>query len=379
MMVTTGGRVTPSVGAPSSPVADSDNFLGGLLFEGDDVGVRSEEARHLAGQFGIERLIDGGENAAEQQARNQVLGANSKLLRQIFDADAFGDGDAARDRLRLVRKRQPRRRRVALHRAFLHPAWNIALSWTARRRTGRLPGLGVGPPDGTAPGPTPSGREPVGDCRVGCMGRRSPGRSGGRLVGAPGRGRWKIGCPGTGRPGAGRMVAPVERSGGACRRGWPQRAPYTPGRGPVCGTIMRGGGGCRRHRCARGGWPGSHGWRLGRQAPRAASGRCTLGAGRTVAERRRWNCRSRRRRSRGRCRLRRRRCWSGKCLAAGSKSALQTCGGAAAGGAGVPGREPEWSPAGGAAWIDGSWFRPAVALPAEQPRRGRLLLADDGL
>ena len=40
-----------------------------LLFEGDHFGLGAEEARHLARQFGIERLVDGGENAAPQQAR----------------------------------------------------------------------------------------------------------------------------------------------------------------------------------------------------------------------------------------------------------------------------------------------------------------------
>jgi hypothetical protein len=69
----------------------------------------------------------------------------------------------------------------------------------------------------------------VGDCRVGCKGRRSPGRSGGRAPGVWGRGRWKIGLPGSGRPGAGRAVAP-STGGGAL---------YT-GRGPVCGMITRG-------------------------------------------------------------------------------------------------------------------------------------------
>jgi hypothetical protein len=92
-----------------------------------------------------------------------------------------------------------------------------------------------------APGPTPSGREPAGATRVGCIGLRSPGRSGGR--GAPGTGgrevRWKIGCPGTGRPGAGLEAAfgadvDADAGGGAGAR-------YT-GRGPVCGMIMRGGG-----------------------------------------------------------------------------------------------------------------------------------------
>ncbi len=46
------------------------NFLGGLLFEGDHIGVGSEEARHLAGQLGIERLIDGGEHAPPQEPGN---------------------------------------------------------------------------------------------------------------------------------------------------------------------------------------------------------------------------------------------------------------------------------------------------------------------
>ena len=79
------------------------------------------------------------------------------------------------------------------------------------------------------------------------MGRRSPGRSGGRgppTPGAPcGRGRWKIGWPGTGRPGAGRIVlvgaAPCATGAGGRGGG----ALYT-GRGPVCGTIIRGAGVC---------------------------------------------------------------------------------------------------------------------------------------
>ena len=85
------------------------------------------------------------------------------------------------------------------------------------------------------------GRVPAGAWRVGCIGRRSPGRSGGRgapTAGAAGRGRWKIGWPGTGRPGAGR---PVPAAGApACAAGR-AGALYT-GRGPVCGTIMRGAG-----------------------------------------------------------------------------------------------------------------------------------------
>src|SRR5258708_8421310 len=100
------------------------------------MGFRTEEARHLTGQFRVERLVDGGEHTATQQARDQILGANVELLGQIFDADAFGDGDVARDRHRLIRHHHARRRRIALHRAFLHAARNVALagpaSWSAR-------------------------------------------------------------------------------------------------------------------------------------------------------------------------------------------------------------------------------------------------------
>jgi hypothetical protein len=111
------------------------------------------------------------------------------------------------------------------------------------RGTYRCPGRRAGPPGllpgrvgpgGAigAPGPTPSGRVPAGETRVGCIGRRSPGRKGGRIPGAAGRGvRWKIGCPGTGLPGADRSGAPGTGAG----------ALYT-GRGPVCGMIMRGSG-----------------------------------------------------------------------------------------------------------------------------------------
>src|SRR5213082_2399673 len=57
---------------------------------------------------------------------------------------------------------------------------------------GRLPGR-VGPGGGN-PGPTPIGRGPAEPVRVGFIGRRSPGRIGGRDPGPPaGRGRWKIG------------------------------------------------------------------------------------------------------------------------------------------------------------------------------------------
>jgi hypothetical protein len=110
------------------------------------------------------------------------------------------------------------------------------------------------------------GRPPgVGALRVGCIGRRSPARNGGRAPGAigapdapgapgalagpadwPGRGRWKIGCPRTGSPV--RLPIDAEDGGWAARGGAGGGAVYT-GRGPVCGTIMR----------RAGGWPGRGG------------------------------------------------------------------------------------------------------------------------
>ena len=62
-------------------------------------------------------------------------------------------------------------------------------------------------------------------------------------MGAPGLGRWKIGCPGTGRPGAGRTVVPTGAPATPGDAAGLNGALYT-GRGPVCGTIIRGVGAC---------------------------------------------------------------------------------------------------------------------------------------
>src|SRR3984885_5954550 len=107
-----------------------------LLFERDHVGIGTEEAGHFTRQFRIQRLVDGSEDALRQQTRDQILRTNVQLLRQIFYTDAFGDGDAARDRLGLIRHHHAGWRRVALHRAFLHPARNITLTGTPRRPAG---------------------------------------------------------------------------------------------------------------------------------------------------------------------------------------------------------------------------------------------------
>ena len=111
-----------------------------LLFEADHVGLGAEEARHFAGEFGVERLVDRGENAATEKARDQILRANVELFRQIFNADAFGDRDIARDRHRLIRHHHARWWRVALHRAFFYATRNVALAGPTRRGTGTAAG-----------------------------------------------------------------------------------------------------------------------------------------------------------------------------------------------------------------------------------------------
>ena len=148
--------------------------------------------------------------------------------------------------------------------------------------------------------PPPIGRAPVGAERVGCIGRRSPGRIGGRLpIGPPGppccgRGRWKIGWPGIGRPPCGRMPGACVLAGGA---GGLTGAEYT-GRGPVCGTISR-----------RIGCPGIG--RPGCPVPPCVGGRCTGAVGGGRSRRRHVLAGAIGRRSCGCLRLFHRSCWFG--------------------------------------------------------------------
>src|SRR3954470_20532761 len=111
-------------------------FFRSLFFKADDVGLGAEVAGQLTGKFLIERLVDGGEHAAHQQAGDQIFRADIKLLGEFLDADSFGDLDGARDRQRLIRHLLLLMRHVALHWAFFDPAGNVALSRSARRRTG---------------------------------------------------------------------------------------------------------------------------------------------------------------------------------------------------------------------------------------------------
>ncbi len=98
-----------------------DGLVGQLFFVADDGGRRAELGGHILHHLGIERLVHGDEDAAHQQRRDQVLGADFELLRQVLHADAFGDGDLAGDGQRLVAVLHAAiawRRHKALHRAF---------------------------------------------------------------------------------------------------------------------------------------------------------------------------------------------------------------------------------------------------------------------
>ena len=116
------------------------DILRRLFLKRDHIRFRPEEAGNFAGQLRVERLIDGGKNAAREQARDEILSPDFQLLSEILNADAFCDRDVARDGQRLIRHHHARRWNVALHRAFLHTAWDIALTrparWTARSAAG---------------------------------------------------------------------------------------------------------------------------------------------------------------------------------------------------------------------------------------------------
>ena len=79
------------------------DFLCGLLLKADYACLRTEETRHFAGQLSVQCLVDGRKHALCQQPCDQILRADFQLLSQIFNADALGDSDAARNRQRLVR------------------------------------------------------------------------------------------------------------------------------------------------------------------------------------------------------------------------------------------------------------------------------------
>ena len=119
--MTTGARGTSSIVGVLGFEHFFDGLVRQLFFVADDVGGRAELGGHVLHHLGVERLVDGDEDAAHEQGGDQVLGADFELLGQVLDADALGDGDLAGDGQRLgavLHAAIAWRRHKALHRAF---------------------------------------------------------------------------------------------------------------------------------------------------------------------------------------------------------------------------------------------------------------------
>src|SRR5262249_44495951 len=76
--------------------------LHGFFFVADGCSRRAEIARDLGGEIGVERLIDGDEDAAIHQLLHDKRGLYVELFAKLLDGDAFGDGDLAIDRRRTL-------------------------------------------------------------------------------------------------------------------------------------------------------------------------------------------------------------------------------------------------------------------------------------
>ena len=102
------------------------------------VAAGAELGGHVLDHLGVERLVDGDEDAAHQQRGDQILGADFELLGQVLYADAFGDRDLAGDGQRLVAVLHAAitwRRHKALHRAFFGLGILLLATAAAARRS----------------------------------------------------------------------------------------------------------------------------------------------------------------------------------------------------------------------------------------------------
>ncbi len=68
-----------------------------FLLEADGVDGGSKIPGQLVGQLGIEGLVDSGEDIAVHQLLAHQAGFDIQLFGKLFDRDALGDGDLARD------------------------------------------------------------------------------------------------------------------------------------------------------------------------------------------------------------------------------------------------------------------------------------------
>ena len=99
--------------------------LHGLFFIADGGGGGAELAGHFGGQFGIEGLVDGGENSAVHQFLHDQRGFHVQLFGKLLQGDAFADGDLAIDG-----------RRTGFHLAALRPQDLLFFVALAGLRTG---------------------------------------------------------------------------------------------------------------------------------------------------------------------------------------------------------------------------------------------------
>ena len=73
------------------------DILHGLFFVGNGGSGSAEFARDIGGEFGVESLVDGGEDAAVDQLLDDEVGLHVELFGKLLDRDAFGNGDVAID------------------------------------------------------------------------------------------------------------------------------------------------------------------------------------------------------------------------------------------------------------------------------------------
>ena len=77
------------------------DFPSGFLLIGNFVGGCTEIASKLLGELYVECLVDAGEDLLFNQLLDDEIGLDAEFIGELFNGDAFGNGDLAIDRRRL--------------------------------------------------------------------------------------------------------------------------------------------------------------------------------------------------------------------------------------------------------------------------------------
>ena len=248
--------------------------LHGFHFVADGGRGGAEFARHFGGQLGIQRLVDGGEDAAVQQLLDHQVGLHVQLFGKLLHGDAFRNGDFAIDG-----------RRTGFHLAARGAQDLLFLDALARLRPrGRL---SPGRPRGwsTGGGAMPGSMRPA---RGGMLGPRTPGRRRAARRGArpswppwAGRGEWArdkwagrglgrrrgLGIPGRAGTGAAGMTGPGRAEPGreiGTRRHYRARGRLAGQRAPLLSGSRCGRSGSTARLAGRLGTPHGRSRALGR-------------------------------------------------------------------------------------------------------------------